>query len=246
MSSAAGDTSVSAGDRSHVLASRRPYSGVKRTFDVAFSACALVLLSPLFLLIGAAVRSTSRGPVFYRGQRVGRHNRDFAMLKFRTMVADADRLGGSSTPDDDPRLAPVGRFLRRFKLDELPQLINVLRGEMSLVGPRPQVRWAVDRWDSENAALLAVRPGMTDYASLAFHNEGEILRGSADPDRTYLEKIEPAKSRLGLYYVRHASFLTDLKIILATVLLLFGVSPSWCIPAVEGLNVGTSNGEEYG
>ncbi len=144
------------------------------------------------------------------------------MFKFRTMIVDAERLGASSTPEDDPRITRVGWWLRRFKLDELPQLINVVKGEMSLVGPRPQVAWAVALYSEEERAVLSVRPGMTDYASLAFSNEGEILRGSADPDRDYLEKIHPHRMRLNLRYVREASFGTDLRIILATLRAVLG------------------------
>jgi lipopolysaccharide/colanic/teichoic acid biosynthesis glycosyltransferase len=152
------------------------------------------------------------------------------MLKFRSMVANADRIGGSSTSADDARLTTAGRFLRRFKLDELPQLLNVLRGDMSFVGPRPQVEWAVNLYTSDERRLLGVRPGITDFASLQFRNEGEILRGSLDPDRDYLEKIAPHKIRLGLYYVQHCSFTVDAKILAATILSLAGVDPSWCLP----------------
>jgi lipopolysaccharide/colanic/teichoic acid biosynthesis glycosyltransferase len=163
------------------------------------------------------VRIDSRGPVLYRGTRVGRGGTLFRMLKFRTMVVDAEKLGASSTPDDDPRLTAAGRILRRYKLDELPQLINVFRGEMSFVGPRPQVQWAVDRYTPEERALLSVRPGITDWASIKFHNEGRILRSSTDPDGDYLRLIEPEKTRLGLEYVRRRSLSTDVRIILQTV-----------------------------
>jgi lipopolysaccharide/colanic/teichoic acid biosynthesis glycosyltransferase len=152
------------------------------------------------------------------------------MLKFRTMVANADRMGATSTADDDARLTVAGRFLRRFKLDELPQLINVLLGEMSFVGPRPQVEWAVKLYNPEEQHLLSIRPGITDFASLRFRNEGEILHGSIDPDRDYLEKIAPHKIRLGLYYVRNYSFSIDAKILAATLLSLAGVDPAWCLP----------------
>jgi lipopolysaccharide/colanic/teichoic acid biosynthesis glycosyltransferase len=135
------------------------------------------------------------------------------MLKFRSMIVNAEAVGGSSTPDDDPRVTKVGRFLRGAKLDELPQLINVLKGDMSFVGPRPQVQWAVDRYTPEERLVLTVRPGITDYASLRFANEGEILKGSTDPDRDYMEKIHPEKMRLSLEYVRSRSFATDLAII---------------------------------
>lgn len=189
----------------------------KRAFDVILSGAFLVLIFPLLLLLAAWVRIDSRGPVLYRGTRVGRGGTLFRMLKFRTMVVDAEKLGASSTPDDDPRLTAAGRILRRYKLDELPQLINVFRGEMSFVGPRPQVQWAVDRYTPEERALLSVRPGITDWASIKFHNEGRILRSSRDPDGDYLRLIEPEKTRLGLEYVRRRSLSTDVRIILQTV-----------------------------
>lgn len=193
----------------------------KRAFDVILSGAFLVLTSPLLLLLAAWVRTDSRGPALYRGTRVGRGGTLFRMLKFRTMVVDADKLGASSTPDDDPRLTAAGRILRRYKLDELPQLINVFRGEMSFVGPRPQVQWAVDRYTPEERALLSVRPGITDWASIKFHNEGRILRSSTDPDGDYLRLIEPEKTRLGLEYVRRHSLSTDVRIILQTVRVIF-------------------------
>ena len=189
----------------------------KRAFDVVLSGILLALTFPFLLLLAAWVRIDSRGPALYRGTRVGRGGTLFRMLKFRTMVVDADKLGASSTPDDDPRLTAAGRILRRYKLDELPQLMNVFRGEMSFVGPRPQVQWAVDRYTPQERALLSVRPGITDWASIKFHNEGEILRSSTDPDGDYLRLIEPEKTRLGLEYVRRHSLSTDVRIILQTV-----------------------------
>jgi lipopolysaccharide/colanic/teichoic acid biosynthesis glycosyltransferase len=140
------------------------------------------------------------------------------MYKFRSMVLNADKIGGSSTPDDDPRITPIGKTLRRYKLDELPQLFNVVKGEMSLVGPRPQVQWAVDLYTPEQRGVLTVPPGITDYASVRFPNEGEILKGSTDPDRDYMEKIHPEKMRLSLEYVRQRLLLTDLKVIAQTFL----------------------------
>ena len=140
----------------------------------------------------------------------------FKMNKFRTMVINADKIGGSSTPEDDPRITRVGRFLRRYKLDELPQLINVFKGEMSFVGPRPQVKWAVDLYTPAERLILTVRPGITDYASLRFPNEGEILKGSTDPDKDYMVKIHPEKMRLSLEYVRTRSMGLDIKIIFQT------------------------------
>jgi lipopolysaccharide/colanic/teichoic acid biosynthesis glycosyltransferase len=144
------------------------------------------------------------------------------MLKFRTMVVDAAR-GPSSTPEDDPRITRVGRGLRRYKLDELPQLLNIIKGEMTFVGPRPQVKWAVDLYTPEERQVLLVRPGMTDLASLQFANEGEILKGSTDPDRDYMLRIHPHKMRLALEYVRSQSLFTDLKILLSTVAAVLGL-----------------------
>ena len=190
---------------------------MKRLFDIIVSGTGLVVLFPVLLLISLVIKLDSPGPVFYRGERIGRFGRPFRMFKFRTMCMDAEQRGGSSTAEDDPRLTRAGIFLRRYKLDELPQLINVLSGDMSLVGPRPQVRWAVDLYTAEERELLSVRPGITDYASLRFRNEGEILKGAEDPDAAYLELIAPEKIRLGLEYVRNQSFLGDLKLIAATV-----------------------------
>ena len=185
----------------------------KRVFDFTLAAFGLILLSPLLAAVALAIKLDSPGPVLYRGVRVGLNGRQFGMLKFRTMVVNAEAIGGSSTPEDDSRVTKVGRLLRNAKLDEVPQLINVLKGDMSFVGPRPQVKWAVDRYTPEERLVLTVRPGITDYASLRFANEGEILKGSTDPDRDYMEKIHPEKMRLSLEYVRSRSFSTDLVIL---------------------------------
>jgi lipopolysaccharide/colanic/teichoic acid biosynthesis glycosyltransferase len=190
---------------------------VKRAFDLIFSSLGLLVLSPLLLTIALWTKLDSPGHVFYKGRRVGRHGKPFSMYKFRTMVLNADKLGGSSTPDDDPRITSVGRMLRRYKLDEVPQLINVFKGEMSFVGPRPQVQWAVDLYTPEERQVLNVKPGITDYASLRFPNEGEILKGSLDPDRDYMEKIHPEKMRLSLEYIKTRSFSADIAIILKTI-----------------------------
>ncbi len=203
---------------------------MKRTFDILLSLFGIVAASPLLAGIALGIKLTSPGPVLYRGKRVGRAGKDFHILKFRSMVVDAEQKGASSTSADDVRITRIGKFIRRTKMDELPQLFNVLFGQMSFVGPRPQVRWAVDLYSDHEQALLDVRPGITDYASLVFRNEGEILKGSSDPDRDYLEKIAPKKISLGLAYVQHHSLWTDVKIITATALALAGVDPSWCLP----------------
>ena len=194
---------------------------IKRAFDLVASALGILILSPLLLFISAWIKLDSKGPVFYRGTRVGRFGKSFRIFKYRTMVMNADKIGGSSTPDDDPRLTRIGKLLRRYKLDELPQLLNVVTGEMSLVGPRPQVQWAVDLYTPEEREVLTVRPGITDYASVHFPNEGEILMGSVDPDKDYMEKIHPKKMRLSLEYVRSRSFWVGLKIILQTIVAVF-------------------------
>jgi len=205
---------------------RRSPTGLKRAFDIFFSFIAVILLSPILLTVALLVTLHDGGPVFYRGERAGLGGKRFRIFKFRTMVLEADKAGATSTADDDPRITAIGRFLRRNKLDELPQLLNVLMGDMSVVGPRPQVPWAVDLYSAEEEALLSVRPGITDYASIRFRNEGEILKGSADPDREYLKTIAPEKIRLGLLYVRQHSLLVDIRIIVATVAAVVGVNPT--------------------
>ena len=190
---------------------------LKRLFDIVASATLLLGLSAFMAAISLAIKVATPGPVLFLGSRVGRHQRRFQVLKFRSMVVGADRIGASSTADDDPRMTPLGKWMRRSKVDELPQLWNVLVGDMSLVGPRPQVSWAVDRYSQEEKILLTVRPGITDPASLRFANEGEILRGQADPDRAYLELIHPEKMRLSIEYVKNRSFIGDVKILVATI-----------------------------
>jgi lipopolysaccharide/colanic/teichoic acid biosynthesis glycosyltransferase len=161
------------------------------------------------------------GLIFYRGLRIGRHGKPFRIFKFRTMVVNAEKIGGPSTADDDPRITSIGKILRKYKLDELPQLINVLIGDMSLVGPRPEVQQYVDMFTEQEKAILSVRPGITDWASISNPDEGAVLAGSLDPEKTYLEKIRPEKVRLQLEYVRRHSFWVDITIIgqtLATIL----------------------------
>jgi len=223
---------------------RRSPTGLKRAFDIVFSVIAIVLLAPVLLAVALAITLHDGAPVFYRGERVGLEGKRFRIWKFRTMVLEADKTGASSTADDDPRITAVGRFLRRYKLDELPQLLNVLTGAMSVVGPRPQVPWAVEHYSREERALLSVRPGITDYASIRFRNEGEILKGSADPDREYLKIIAPEKIRLGLLYVHQHSLLVDVRIILATVAAVVGVDPTriLSIPSTAA-RAGGSGGE---
>ncbi len=190
---------------------------------MALSAAGLVLFSPIIGLIWWRIRRDADGPVLYAGKRVGLGGREFKMYKFRTMVSNADRMGGPSTSDDDPRLTKTGQMLRRYKLDELPQLVNVLKGEMSFVGPRPEVPREVERYSGEERLLLSVRPGITDWASLRFYNEGEILKGHSDPHAAYLQLIRPEKIRLGLEYVKQGTFKDDFMILAKTMLLPWSV-----------------------
>jgi len=189
---------------------------VKRIFDTVCSLFGLAVLVLPLLLVAALIRLHDGGPVFYRGVRIGRSGKSFLIFKFRTMVVNADRIGGHSTADDDARVTAIGGFLRKCKLDELPQLINVLLGQMSLVGPRPEVSEYVALFTEEEKAILNVRPGITDWASIWNPDEGALLAGSDDPERAYLEKIRPEKIRLQLKYVREHSFRVDLKILFLT------------------------------
>ncbi len=195
---------------------------LKRLFDIVFSLFGLILVSPLFLVISILIKRESPGPVFYRGIRMGKNGKSFKIFKFRTMVIDAEKLGGPSTASDDPRLLKIGPFLKKYQLDELPQLINVLKGDMSFVGPRPEVPLYIDMMASEEKMMIfSLKPGMTDLSSLWNFHEGEILKGSLDPEKTYMEKIRPKKLELQIEYVKSRSFLMDLKIILKTIIKIF-------------------------
>jgi lipopolysaccharide/colanic/teichoic acid biosynthesis glycosyltransferase len=189
---------------------------MKRLFDVIVSAAGLALLSPVLLALAAVIKLDDGGPVFYRGVRVGRGGRPFRVAKFRTMRVDAESMGGSSTAADDVRITRVGHWLRKSKLDELPELLNVLWGDMSLVGPRPEVERYVRLMSEEERSILSVRPGLTDWATLWNSDEGAVLAGASDPEKTYLELIRPEKIRLQLKYVRRRSFWTDLVILWQT------------------------------
>lgn len=189
---------------------------LKRLFDIIFSFFGLILTTSFLGLISLIIKLDSPGPVFYRGVRIGRFGKPFRMFKFRTMVVNADKIGGPSTSDDDPRLTKIGKFLRKYKLDELPQLINVLKGEMSFVGPRPEVPFYVNMFTEEEKKILTVKPGITDWASLFNPDEGAVLAGSADAEKVYMEKIRPRKIQRQLKYVKEHSLPKDLKIVLLT------------------------------
>jgi len=189
----------------------------KRIFDIILSGVALVALSPVILTIAIIIKATSSGPVFYRGERTGLHGKPFRIFKFRSMVVDAEKTGVSSTSQEDTRVTSIGRFVRKTKLDEIPQLINVFIGDMSLVGPRPEVKKFTDMYTEDEKVLLSIRPGITDYASIWNSDEATLLAGSADPDKDYLEKIRPEKIRLQLKYFKEQSLITDMKILFFTV-----------------------------
>jgi lipopolysaccharide/colanic/teichoic acid biosynthesis glycosyltransferase len=195
---------------------------MKRVFDVVVAALGLLVIWPLLVAIAIAIRLDGPGPVFFRGVRSGRGGVPFRIFKFRTMVPDAERIGGGSTAQDDPRVTALGQRLRRHKLDELPQLFNVLRGDMSLVGPRPELPQYTERYGDDERLILSVRPGITDPASLHFIDLAEVL-GSEDADRVYEEKVLATKNRLRLAYVRERSFAGDLFILVQTVLAVLGV-----------------------
>ena len=201
-----------------LLARRRPQLIAKRVMDIAISAAALCVLWPVFLLIALAIVIDDPGPVFYRQVRVGRGGRPFRIFKFRTMVVDADKKGLSITVGRDSRITRVGAFLRRTKLDELAQLLNVLCGQMSFVGPRPEVPRYVELYTPYQRQVLLVRPGITDYASIAYRNENDLLAGADDPEKMYIETIMPDKIELNMKYLREISPLADLRLILKTVI----------------------------
>jgi lipopolysaccharide/colanic/teichoic acid biosynthesis glycosyltransferase len=189
---------------------------LKRLFDIVCSLIGILILSPFFILIILLVIVTSGFPVFYLQTRVGKNNIDFKLFKFRTMKMNADKQGLLTVGGRDPRITALGYYLRKFKLDELPQLFNVLFGSMSLVGPRPEVRKYVDLYSEEQKKVLSVKPGITDYASIDYINENELLAKSADPEQTYIKEIMPAKLDLNIKYIHDASLGTDLKIIFRT------------------------------
>ena len=189
---------------------------MKRIFDVIASGLGLIVLSPLFIILAIWIKLDSKGPVFYRQVRVGYKNKDFRIFKFRSMRVGADKGSLVTIGGHDPRVTRSGYFIRKFKFDELPQLINVFLGDMSLVGPRPEVRHYVDYWTPEQMHVLDVRPGITDPASIKFRNENELMEKAVDPEKYYIEVIMQEKIRLYLEYVEKHSFLYDLGLIFKT------------------------------
>ena len=187
----------------------------KRAFDIVCSFLGLAVLSPLLLVVSVLVAATSPGGVFFRQERIGKDGKPFRIFKFRSMRKD--NAGLKITTGNDSRITPVGRFLRKSKIDELPQLINVLVGDMSFVGPRPEVADYVDLYTPYQRQVLLVRPGITDYASIAYRNENDLLEGAQDPERMYIDEIMPAKIELNMKYLHEISPLADIRLILSTV-----------------------------
>ena len=202
------------------------YRFCKRAFDIFFALLGLILFSPFILFVALLIRFDSSGPVFYRGIRVGLKGRKFKIYKFRTMIENAENIGGPSTALNDPRLTKIGRFLRKYKLDELPQLINIILGTMSFVGPRPQVKQYTDMYQKREKVILDVKPGITDYASIKFINLDQILSDEG-VDEKYMRDIEPEKNKLRIQYVMECSFLVDLHILLMTFLQLLRIRSIW-------------------
>lgn len=189
---------------------------MKRFFDIIASGLGLIALSPLFAILAVWIKSDSKGPVFYRQIRVGRNNKDFRLYKFRSMRPDSDKLGLITIGGHDPRVTRSGYYIRKYKLDEFPQLINVFLGDMSLVGPRPEVRKYVDKYSSEQLRVLDVRPGITSLASIRYRNENEILAAAEDPEKAYVEHVMPDKLAIDIEYVKNANLWSDIKLIFST------------------------------
>jgi lipopolysaccharide/colanic/teichoic acid biosynthesis glycosyltransferase len=190
---------------------------LKRLFDFFSSLTALIFLLPFFFIVALLIAIEGGFPVFFTQTRIGKNKIPFQLLKFRTMVKDADKLGKITIGKRDPRVTNIGHFLRSYKLDELPQLLNILKGEMSVVGPRPEVQEYVDLYTEEQNKVFLAKPGLTDYASLKYINESEVLAKSSDPNKTYIEEVMPAKLQLNLKYIEEQGLLTDLKIIFKTI-----------------------------
>lgn len=188
----------------------------KRIFDIIISIIGLILFSPVLLIIAIIIKLHDSGSVFYKAPRIGLNGAPFYMYKFRTMIPDADKFGPSSSSKSDVRVTPIGKYLRKYKFDELPQLFNVLSGKMSIIGPRPEEKKFTDMFSEEEKNILSVKPGITDWASIWNSNESELLEGCDDPDGYYLKYIRPEKLRLQLLYSRKSNFFVDLQIFFLT------------------------------
>lgn len=204
---------------------------LKRSFDIVASSTILLVLSPVLATVAAWVKAQDGGRALYRGARVGYRGKEFQIFKFRTMVENAEKVGSVTSTADDPRILPGGHFVRRWKLDELPQFLNILRGDMTFIGPRPEMPKAAAHYTADMRELLNVRPGLVDYGILWNRDQGERLRGSADPYADYMKYCFPVKARLSREYARSQSLTVDIKIAAATLgSVVLGIDPTWCIP----------------
>ncbi len=189
-----------------------------RLLDIVLSLLGLIFLLPIFVILAVWIKFDSQGSIFFRQIRVGKDGRDFRIYKFRTMIVNAEKMGIITIGERDPRITNSGYFLRKYKLDELPQLINVLKGEMSFVGPRPEVRKYVEMYNQEQLKILTVKPGITDYASIEYINEDEILGKSFNPEKTYIEEIMPQKIKYNMKYINNKTVIEYFKIIFLTII----------------------------
>tara|TARA_Y100001936_G_scaffold114339_1_gene112155 strand:+ start:677 stop:1408 length:732 start_codon:yes stop_codon:yes gene_type:complete len=189
---------------------------LKRLFDIFFSSIFIIIFSPIIIIFSFLIWNQDKKSPFYIAERVGKKEKIFKMIKFRSMVINADKSGVDSTSDNDERITPLGQLIRKYKIDELPNFINIFKGDMSFVGPRPNVKRETDLYTDEEKVLLTLRPGITDFASIVFSDEGEILKDSVDPDLDYNQLIRPWKSRLGLFYINKRNLLLDIRLILFT------------------------------
>lgn len=204
-----------------ILAKRTGTLIFKRVFDIFFAFIAIIILSPIMLITAIVVKLTSKGPIFYMQERVGRYNKEFKIFKFRTMVINADKMGPQVTSGKDPRITPPGKFLRKFRLDEFPQMFNILKGDMSLLGTRPEVRKYVDYYSEEMMSTLLLPPGMFGTSSYKFRDESDMLKDSPDPEKTYIEEILPIKMRINLEYTKNLSVFNEFKTLCMGVVCLF-------------------------
>jgi len=212
---------------------------IKRIFDILFSLSGLLFFSPILILFLISVWRYDKKSPLYISPRIGKNSKIFNLIKIRTMTVDADKKGISSTSDDDTRIIPIGQKIRNYKIDELTQLFNVLIGNMSLVGPRPNVKTEVDLYTEIEKELLSVKPGITDFSSIVFSDEGKILENKENPDLSYNQLIRPWKSRLGLIYIKHKSIFLDLELIMFTVVALVSkpLALKWVVKKLEKFNV---------
>lgn len=214
---------ISLSEIDEILKKRKLQLILKRVFDIIFSLLGLIVLLPVFLVIAIVIKMDSKGPVFFKQIRIGKEGKEFKILKFRTMVVDAEKKGMQITVGRDSRITRSGHYLRKSKLDELPQLINVLLGDMSFVGHRPEVPKYVAMYDENQKSVLKVKPGITDIASIEYRDENTLLAQSTNPEKTYIEEVMPSKLELNMKYIRNISIVNDIRLILKTIFKIMNV-----------------------